>query len=159
MTDGLHGATSASLMEVTMKKFLTTAVALAALTIPFAAQAAPHGGGGHGGGGFRGGGGFHGSAFHGGGFRGYRVGYGGRYYGGGWGYGAAAFGLGLGLGALAYDDYYAYPGYGAPVIYGDPGYSYAPPPVMAAPQAACGQWLWDQGQGKYAWAPGPCPAG
>ena len=141
-----------------MKKILIALAGVAALAAPLAAQAQARGGG-HGGG-FHGGGGFRGGGFR-GGFGGgfYRGGfYPGYYY-----YGAAGLGFGLGL-ALAdpwyygpgYYGYYGY--YGPPaVVYADPAYGYAPPPTVgAAPQAACGQWSWDQAHSKYNWIPGPC---
>jgi hypothetical protein len=139
-----------------MKKILIALAGVAVLAAPLAAQARPavvHGGGGFHGGGVHGGG-VHGGGFYRGGFYGYP----GYYYG--------AAGLGFALGASladpwyygpAYYGYYGYYGPPAPVIYADPAYGYAPPPVSGpAPQAACGQWSWDQANAKYNWIPGSC---
>ena len=145
-----------------MKKILIALAATAALAAPLAAQARPdnsHAGGGSRGGGFHGSGGFYGGGYRGGGFyRGGFYSYPGYYYG--------AAGLGFALGASLADPwyygpaYYGYYGYYGPppqVVYADPAYGYAPPPAVgAAPQAACGQWSWDQAQSKYNWIPGPC---
>ncbi len=138
-----------------MKKMILTAAAgLALVATPLAAQA-QHAGA-HAGG-FRAGG-YHVGGYHGGFYRG-----GWGHYGYGYGYGAAAFGFALGAALYdpwyygpAYYGYYGYYGPPAPVVYADPVYSYAPPP--AAPQAACGQWSWDQAHSKYNWVPGPCAA-
>ncbi|HKT54259.1 MAG TPA: hypothetical protein VJP88_07390 [Caulobacteraceae bacterium] len=119
-----------------MRKLLTTAAAVLALSAPGAAFAQHHDGGfsgGHAGsfhsGGFRGGD-FRGGGYRGGGY-GYRGGYGHGGYGWGWGAGAIGFGLGA---ALAAPYYYDYPGY----YYDEPAYG-------------CGYWAWDPYAHRQVW--------
>jgi hypothetical protein len=112
-------------MNAILKPLAAALVAVAAISMPLAADArGPSGGGWHGGPGYHGGGWGHPGYWHGG------------YWGPGpfWG----GIGLGLGIGAIGYygAPYYGYPGY---VVSGDPGYVVVDPAVTTYTAPAVGQ--------------------